>query len=160
MIIPSRWLPLYFVCLGLGYILIFISMFFFHGKKAVHREKRAKAWVELMQTETFFPNAVVHWANKRAHFGIKAEVCAPESRTSPKHNGRSLDGEGDTGNKSYKPVFQELPCARSLSSLPPLLPHSTSYPCSAIPSRTVPFSSLPDFMSRNGRCHGSSGNSA
>ncbi|CAM5136372.1 unnamed protein product [Eretmochelys imbricata] len=168
----SGWLPLYFASLGLCYILIFSTMFFFHWKKAIQREQRAKAWVELMRSETFFPNAVVHWANKRAHYGIKAEVCTPESSASPKQNGKSLNRETTTdrdgaffpsltGVGSYKLVFQELPCARSLSSLPPLLHHSTSYPFSAIPSRTVPFSSLPDFVTLgNGRCHLSNGNSA
>ncbi|XP_067423918.1 testis-expressed protein 38 [Emydura macquarii macquarii] len=118
-----------------------------------------------MKSETFFPSAIVHWANKRAHYGIKAEVCTPESSTSPKQNSKSFDKEDNTGNDgaffpsltgvgSYKLVFQELPCARSLSSLPPLLYHSTSYPFSAIPSRTDPFISLPDFVSlENGRCH-------
>uniref|UniRef100_A0A8C8RC14 Uncharacterized protein n=1 Tax=Pelusios castaneus TaxID=367368 RepID=A0A8C8RC14_9SAUR len=125
-----------------------------------------------MRSETFFPNAVVHWANKRAHYGIKAEVRTPESGTSPKQNGKSFDEEDIadkdgaffpslTSGGSYKPVFQELPYARSLSSLPPLLPHSTSYPFSAIPPRTVPFISLPDFVTlENGKCRFGSSNSA
>ncbi|XP_032660953.1 testis-expressed protein 38 [Chelonoidis abingdonii] len=166
----SGWLPLYFASLGLCYILIFSSMFFFHWKKVVQREQRAKAWVELMRSETFFTNAVVHWANKKAHYGIKAEVCTPESSASPKQNGKSFDRETTTGRDgaffpsltgSYKLVFQELPWACSLSSLPPLLHHSTSYPFSAIPSRIVPFSSLPDLVTLgNVRCHLSNGNSA
>uniref|UniRef100_A0A674IZK5 Uncharacterized protein n=1 Tax=Terrapene triunguis TaxID=2587831 RepID=A0A674IZK5_9SAUR len=90
-----------------------------------------------------------------AHYGIKAEVCTPESSASPKQNGKSFDRENNTGRDgaffpsltgvgSYKLVFQELPWAHSLSSLPPLRHHSISYPFSAIPSRTVPFSSLPN----------------
>ncbi|KAM9128911.1 testis-expressed protein 38 [Pangshura tecta] len=167
----SDWLPLYFAILGLCFILIFCSMFYFHWKKVVQREQSAKAWVERMRSKTFFPNAAVHWANKRAHYGIKAEVCTPKSSASPKQNGKSFDRENTTGRagaffpsltgvSSYKLVFQELPWACSLSSLPPLLHHSTSYPFSAIPSRTVPFSSLPDFITLgNARCHLSNGNS-
>ncbi|XP_025040648.2 testis-expressed protein 38 [Pelodiscus sinensis] len=171
MIIPSSWLPLYFASFGLCYILIFSSMFYFQWKKVVRREQRAKAWVELMRSETFFPNAIVHWANKRAHYGIKAEVCTPESRASPKQYGKGFDKDDNSGidtflpslpgGDSYQLVFQELPCVRSLSNLPPLLPHSTSYPFSAIPSGTVPFISLPDFIPLgDGRDHFGSSNSA
>ncbi|XP_019356903.1 PREDICTED: testis-expressed sequence 38 protein [Gavialis gangeticus] len=153
MVIPSSWLPLYFGSIGLCYILLFTCMFLLHWRKVIRRERQAKAWVELVKSEMFFPNPVVHWADKRVNYGIKAEVYAPESSASTKQAGKNsarddTDGVFVSSQVEADPcklVFQELPFVRSLSSLPPMVSHSISYPFPAFPSRAVPFTSLPDL---------------
>nr|XP_060628625.1 testis-expressed protein 38 [Anolis sagrei ordinatus] len=145
-------LPAYFGSLGFCYFLVFGCMLFFQWRKRIHQKRRAKAWVKQLKAETYFQRALSHKMDKEALPGPEAQSHNPSSHTIPKPHGNNLSSEATTDSSgpstssrpdsdSYKPVFQEVPCACALPYLPPLLEHSASFPCSSIPVSSTAFSS-------------------
>ncbi|XP_070601938.1 testis-expressed protein 38 [Erythrolamprus reginae] len=150
MIIPSGLLPVYFGSLAFCYILVFTCMLLLQWRKQILQKRRAKVWMKQLKAESYFQHALAHRADKEAQPRTNAAICNPDDIPEPQSMHLPSENMVEINDNStsplpdsapYKPVFQEVVCVCALSHLPPLLAHSASYPCSAIPTESSPFSS-------------------
>ncbi|XP_034270911.1 testis-expressed protein 38 [Pantherophis guttatus] len=149
-ILLAGLLPVYFGSLAFCYILVFTCMLLLQWRKQILQKRRAKVWMKQLKAESYFQHALAHGADEEAQPRTNAAICSPDHIPEPQSLHLPSENIVESNDNStppfpdsapYKPIFQEVACVCALSHLPPLLAHSASYPCSAIPTESSPFSS-------------------
>ncbi|XP_038616538.1 testis-expressed protein 38 [Tachyglossus aculeatus] len=135
------WLSLYFLVLGLVTLATGSCVFILHWRKKLRREARARAWAATMRAGTVSYSPLVYWINKRQGYGLDARLGRARA---------PQEGKGPASRPSaphlFTPVFEEIPSAPSLCTLPSVVDHSVSFPMGAVgPDKDPCFHSLPNL---------------